>query len=55
MDDVPAKISKRLLISSRLEDILKESIYHRTHSINFGCDKIVIGNIKSKELKVKLL
>lgn len=50
------KISKRIFLAAHMQDIIKESVYYRTHSPNFSVDeKYVIGNINKKESKKKLI
>lgn len=50
------KISKRIFLAAYLQDIIKESVYYRTHSTNFSSnEKYVIGNVNEKESKKKLI
>lgn len=49
------RISKRLFILTNLENLIRESVYYRTHSEAFVSTKIEIGNIQNKEIRAKIL
>jgi hypothetical protein len=49
-----SRIINRIFILSNLEDIIKESVYYRTHSGNFTEEKIAILSINYPENKVKI-
>jgi hypothetical protein len=50
------RIPKRIYIISRLEDIIKESVYYRNNSSNLKEEnRIPIANISNKESKAKIL
>lgn len=54
--DLPIdRILKRSYILSNLEKIIEESVYYRTHSENFGKEKIIIGSIDNKEIITQIL
>jgi hypothetical protein len=50
------KIAKRIHIISNLEQIIKESIYYRTHAEDFNLSsKISICSLEDKDTKKKIL
>lgn len=49
------RISKRLFILNNLENLIRESVYYRTHSDVFTSPKIEIGNIQNEEIRAKIL
>ena len=50
------RLVNRVYIISNLDYIIKESIYHRTHSEEFEAyNPMPIGNINESELKAKIL
>jgi len=53
--DVEDRILKRIFIVSKLEKIIEESVYYRTHSENFSKQKIIIGTIKDTSNSIKIL
>lgn len=53
--DSEDRISKRLFILNNLENLIRESVYYRTHSEVFVNPKIEIGNIQNKEIRAKIL
>lgn len=56
IEDKESKIAKRIFIISNLEEIIKESIYYRTHSAALASDiRISIGSINNREIKKKIL
>lgn len=50
-----SRIINRMFILSNLEDIIKESVYYRTHSGNFAEEKIATLSINYAESKAKIL
>lgn len=54
--DTDLKIAKRIYIISNLEQIIKESIYYRTHAEDFNiANKINICSLEDKDTKKKIL
>jgi hypothetical protein len=49
------RIAKRVYILNNIEDLIRESVYYRTHSEIFVNPKIEIGNIENSELRVNIL
>lgn len=50
------RIPKRIYIISKLDDIIKESVYYRNNSFNIKEEnRIPIANVNSKESKAKIL
>lgn len=50
-----SRIINRMFILSNLEDIIRESVYYRTHSGNFTEEKIATLSINESENKAKIL
>ena len=50
-----SRIINRMFILSNLEDIIRESVYYRTHSGNFTEEKIATLSITEPENKAKRL
>lgn len=50
-----SRIINRMFILSNLEDIIRESVYYRTHSGNFTEEKVATLSINYAENKVKIL
>ena len=49
------RIAKRVYILNAIEDLIRESVYYRTHSEVFVNPRIEIGNIENSELRIKIL
>lgn len=50
------RLLSRAFILSNLDQIIKESIYYRTHSEEFeNYQQIVVGNARQPELRAKLI
>jgi len=50
-----SRIINRMFILSNLEDIIRESVYYRTHSDNFSEEKIATLSINYLENRAKIL
>lgn len=50
------RLINRIHIMSQLDMLIKESVYHRTHSDEFEVyDPMIIGSVNEASLKAKIL
>jgi len=55
MNDSDIKIKKRIHLIANIENIIKESVYYRTHSSEFKNDRIEIKILNQSNIQKKII